>query len=68
MVDSDRPSGIGFSIFLLCQVYIIHMVSLEMAGMLFYVKGFRFQSLMLLVVNVLDNIHYSWASVPNRRS
>ena len=56
MIDSYRPSYIRFSIFLLCQVYLIPMEFMEMAGMLFYVKVFRYYCQIPLVDSVLDNV------------
>ena len=40
------------------------MTFMEMAGLLFYVKGFRYHCQILLVDSVLDNVQDAWASVP----
>jgi hypothetical protein len=37
---------------------------MEMAGMLFYVKSFRFNWQILLEVSVIDNVADVWPSVP----
>jgi hypothetical protein len=40
------------------------MAFLEMAGLLFYVKGFRYHYQILLVDSVLYSVQDAWASVP----